>query len=101
MINARELLTPDYRKLNNEIKEIIAHQLHYFDCMDSFDRATVTAKDIQDVQDGAITRLRTDYIFNAKVQSIVACLVQAIHAEHDERVSKFSGDSGLLKIVEA
>jgi len=100
-INARELLTPDYRKLNNDFTVIVANQLHYFERMNEVDISSASAEDIRGLQTGSITRFRNDAMFNAKVKSLVAQLMQAATIEHDERVSRFGGDSGLLKIVEA
>lgn len=95
--NLHEILNPQYHRLENNFTEIIAAQLHYFEKIDNIDFNTITAEEIIKIQNGSIDRYRRDHIFHAKVQSMVAHLIQASQKEHEERLSKVNLD--VFKIV--
>ena len=68
----------DNRRWSNEFTEVIGSRLHYFESVDKVDLNVCTAKDIADLHDGWVHRYRNDPMFNAKVNSIVASLMQVV-----------------------
>jgi len=69
----------DCKRWSNEFTEIIANRLHCFEKQNELDLNTCTAKEITDAQEGWVSRYQNDPIFRAKVESIVAVLIQVVN----------------------
>ena len=65
--------------IHDKFVEIVGSGLHYYENVDKINTATCTASEIHDLCDGWEVRYRSDVIFNNKVQSIVARLIQVIN----------------------
>lgn len=90
---------PDYKVLNDKFTDIVIGQMNYFDELDKVDMASFTYTEIMHMKDQAAKRYQNDYVFNARVKSVVAQLMQAMQEERDNRVSGLPFER--LRIVEA
>jgi hypothetical protein len=75
----------DYRRLGDEITELVATRLNCFDAMPNLN-AAASYEDIAALFDGAIERYRNDPVFRAKVQSLAAEAMAAVR-RHIEAVA--------------
>lgn len=66
------------RKLCDDLTRIVGSGLHYYENSDSLDLNTCEYTDILNLQDGWINRYRSEPIFHARVESLVANLMQVM-----------------------
>ena len=69
----------DYRKLNNDITGVVAKGLHYLENLEATQKM-VTCEEVIRATDGGIERYRNDPIYHAKVQMLVAHLLEVIRS---------------------
>jgi hypothetical protein len=81
------LVMPDYRVLHDKFTDIVIGQMNYFDELDKVDIASLTYTEIMSMKDQADKRYQNDYVFNARVKSVVAMLMQATQEERDNRIA--------------
>ena len=67
----------DYRKLSNEITEVVIEALQNFDHMDRKGQP-LTFEETQASIDGAVNRYRNDPIFRAKAQMLVSRITAVV-----------------------
>jgi len=82
LLAEREWISVDKRKLNDSIKYFVAQQLHYFENISKLDLNNVYAREITDMAQGGIDRFKHDPIYNAKVNSMVAGILQLLDNLH-------------------
>lgn len=85
----------DYRRIADNFTDIVASSLHYFENAEKVDLNTCKCDEILALHNGAIARYRTDAMFNAKVKSIVARLIQSLDTPNDVIQGPRSGPAGM------
>lgn len=68
---------PDMRQLHDNILEVVAKQLHYFDNVEKL-KSMISAEEMADALDGGIDRYLNDYVFRAKTRSLTTRLLQVL-----------------------
>ncbi len=63
---------------SNNLTEIIASALHYHDMINLRPSDIKTAAEIRYMSEEWAHRYKTDHIFNARVQSMAACIMQGM-----------------------
>ncbi len=63
---------------SNNLTEIIGSALHYHDAVEPQPSERKTAVEIRYMSEEWAHRYRTDHIFNARVQSMAACIMQGM-----------------------
>ena len=74
-------------KMADEVTEIVASQMHYHDMMDLKQSERQTAMQVRNTANGWIERYRGDRVFNARVQSMVAGIMQGMRWSIEREVS--------------
>lgn len=74
----------DKKRLCDDITEEVAKQLHYFDNAEKIN-TMLTAKEVSEALDGSVNRYRNDYVFHARVSSLVASMMQVIAAAEGKK----------------
>lgn len=67
----------NYRKLSNDITDVVIEALQYFDHVDK-NGVPMTAAETTESISGGIKRYQTDPVFHAKVQMLVSRLIKVI-----------------------
>lgn len=73
----------DYRKLNDQITEVVAQGLHYAENIERINTMK-TATEVSSEINGGMDRYMKDHIYHAKVQSLVAILMQVVRQNIEE-----------------
>lgn len=75
------------RKLNDDLTDVVAQNLHYFDHQDTIFSMT-TSDEVRLALEGGIARYQSDPVFAANVKTMVAqvirCVSNAAHGEATE-----------------
>jgi chromosome segregation ATPase len=79
------------RELRDQFTEVIAWSLHYTENTQSINTMQ-TASEIMSALDGGIDRYRNDYGYHAKVDSIVAKLLQVIEQNTSEEIESLRAE---------
>lgn len=67
------------RRLNDDLTEVIASQLHYLAVWPSLSADGITFAEARRVYDGWLDRYRNDPAFRASVMSMTGAVMQVVH----------------------
>ena len=85
--DVERLVMPDYRVLHDNFTEIVAYQMYYFDKLEETEMASFTYNELKSMEEKAIDKYQNDYVFSARVKSMVSMLIRSTQEEHDNRIA--------------
>jgi hypothetical protein len=68
----------NYKKLSEDIHDIVAQRLHYFERVNDLNLNIASAQEVINLAEGGRSRYHTDYRFKQRVRTIAAAVLQAV-----------------------